>query len=298
MKSKRLLFPIIVLIVAALAIAAYAVWFGIAKTPTITEKDFNFTITYEYNGETVVIEDVYTARFVGHSTSPNSKYRNYSGKIGGKESEDSTRYYLVETDEVSLFLDTQFCPDCMLGDLDCDCGRNGVIEPRFVYDDESGRRHFDAETLLEQGVKLIGWEYPSPIENTFVFSHMSRLSGEVVIPMVAISLVALLLIIVFVKKDKDLKLEGKDRDSAIFGYAIGFAGIPFFTLCTWFSDLGGTNEMISHQMYYFTAPITALCLAASVALRRKGYVKAAFAVQFVGPAAFVLLIAISAIGIF
>ena len=249
MKSKKLLFPIVVLVVAALAIAAYAVWFGIAKEPTITEKDFNFAITYEYTGETVVIEDVYTVRFVGHSSYPNSKYRNYSGKIGGKDAENSTRYYLVETDEVSLFLDTQFCPDCMLGDPECDCGLNGVIEPRFVYDDESGRRHFDAETLLEQGVKLIGWEYPAPIENTFVFSHMSILSGEVVIPMVAISLVALLLIIVFVKKDKDLKLEGKDRDSAIFGYAIGFAGIPFFTLGTSLSDIGGDIGMLSHQMF-------------------------------------------------
>ena len=62
MKNKKLLLPVIILVVAILAIAVYSVCSSIAKKPTVTEGEFPFTITYELDGNEVTISDVYKAR--------------------------------------------------------------------------------------------------------------------------------------------------------------------------------------------------------------------------------------------
>ena len=64
MKNKKLFIPTIILIAAILASATYMVISSIAKKPTTTEGEFLFSITYELDGETVTINDVYRARFV------------------------------------------------------------------------------------------------------------------------------------------------------------------------------------------------------------------------------------------
>ena len=52
---------------------------GIALKPKITESEFPFSITYEYDGETVTIKDVYKVRY---EKLGGYKSRVYSGEIG------------------------------------------------------------------------------------------------------------------------------------------------------------------------------------------------------------------------
>ena len=46
-------------------------------------------------------------------------------------------------------------------------------------------------------VKLVSFEYPTPIENSFVFSHISYFSGAVVLPTLLIALLALIATIIY-----------------------------------------------------------------------------------------------------
>ena len=53
MKSKKSLFYFCMLALVAVAAFASAVLLSIARVPTVTEHEFNFSITYELNGEII-----------------------------------------------------------------------------------------------------------------------------------------------------------------------------------------------------------------------------------------------------
>ena len=92
---------------------------------------------------------------------------------------------------------------------------NKDFEPRIYYYDAQETEYCDEETLAAQGVKLISFEYPTPIENSFVFSHISYFSGAVVLPTLFIALLALIATIIFVKKDKELQYKSVDIVSIV-----------------------------------------------------------------------------------
>ena len=289
MKLKNLRLPIAIWSVSILAIVAYAIIYCIAQRPTITEKEFDFSITYEYQGETITIRDVYVVRYIGNDGYSQSKTRNYSGKIVGMQEAGITTYVLKDEEECRIVLKTNLCPSCLMGDPQYDCRSDGPMAPQFVYDDADGMRFTDEESLLAQGVKLISWAYPSPIENTFVFSHMSVLSGEVVFPITLIAALALFATILLVKKEKDLVYTSTDHGTILLNFVSGFIVVPFFAVGSWASDILGENKNIFQQMFYFTAALTVLGIAVSVFLRRKGFSKESFFAMLVGPAVFVLL---------
>ena len=298
MKSKKLILPIIIMSLTILAMVIFSVVFCIAKKPVITEGEFEFTITYELDGETHTIEDVMTVRYEGNDGYSNTKYRNYSGKIGSLDRDDVTKFVFKESETECLFLETGLCADCLMGDPKKDCPHSVPMAPQLVYDDEYGMRYRDEETLMAQGARLVSWEYPEPIENEFVFSHMSNMSGEVVVYLLAISLLALIVTIIFVKKEKDLTYNHVDQVSIVFNFLISLIALPFVTICTLLMDIVGGTYRLSHQMLYFSSAVIVICIAASIALRRKGFRKSSFIVQFGGPAFFILLLLFNSIGIF
>ncbi|MBQ2391300.1 MAG: hypothetical protein II306_05985, partial [Clostridia bacterium] len=200
MKNKKLFIPTIILIAAILASATYMVISSIAKKPTTTEGEFLFSITYELDGETVTINDVYRARFVKNDGFANTKSRMYVGEIGNR-GENNTIYILKEDENTCVELRTNFYPDYLMGDPEYDYFDEEAFEPQIYYYDAEEQAYSDEETLLAQGIKLIGFEYPTPIENSLVFSHISYLSSAVVLPTLIIALLALVAIIIFVKKD-------------------------------------------------------------------------------------------------
>ena len=73
------------------------------------------------------------------------------------------------------------------------------IAGQIVYSDPEGNSFENEQSLLEQGIRLVHWEYPDPIENSFVFSHISYLTGQSVIPFVLIAAAVLLMVLIFVK---------------------------------------------------------------------------------------------------
>lgn len=295
MKLKKMLLPISILAAAIISMTAFIMISGISKKPTITSGTFPFSITYELNGKTEIIQDVYEASFVGHGGYADPSFRIYEGKIAGMQNEGDTVYVLSENSEGSIILVTNFYADYMMGDARYDYFAEEEWEPKLLYYDAQGVEYTDEETLLSKGVKLNSWVYPLPIDNGLVFSHIAVLSSKVVIPTVFIGALALLAMVILVKKPKKtkkIKVSKSDKFSVICNFIIGIVAIPFMTVVGVFMDIVGNSTEIAQQLLYILPAFSLLCLAASVGLRRKGFKKGGTIIQFVGPVLFAVLIII------
>ena len=295
MKNKKLLLPAIVLAVAILAIAVYTVVGNIAYKPTVTEGEFPFSITYELDGEMVTINDVYKAHYVRNDGYADTKGRVYVGGIVGLGGEN-TIYTLKSDENTRVELWTHFYADYLMGDPEGDYFDDEPFEPRIYYYDANETEYRDAETLAAQGVKFVSFEYPTPIENTLVFSHISYSSGAVVLPILLISLLALLAIMIFVRKEKELKYKAIDVVSVVCNFVIGIVHMGFVTILALFIDIEGGGPELYYQITYFIPALSVLCIAASVALRRKGYSVQSLIAEWVGPVVFVLYLIVCYLG--
>lgn len=292
MKNKKLFLPAIILVVAIVATTVYLIIGSIALKPTVTKAEFPFKITYELDGETVTIEDVYEANFISSDEADNYKERYYSVKLLSSGKND-TSFTLKQNENTRIVLDTNFYADYLMGDSEYDYFEGAPFEPQIYYYDENEAEYYDEETLAEQGVKLISFEYPTPIENSFVFSHLAYCTGENVPITVLIAILALLAIIIFVRKEKELKYKATDAVSIVLNWIIGTVYMIFVTTLALFIDIVGGGPELYYQITYFIPAVSILCLAASVALRRKGYGKSSIIAQLIGPAIFVLDLLVS-----
>ena len=173
-----------------------------------------------------------------------------------------------------------------MGDPEYDYFEDKAFEPTIYFYDENEIEYSDEETLEAQGVKLISFEYPTPIENRLVFSHLAYLTGVVVLPALLIALLALIAILIFVKKEKELKYKAIDIISIVLNFLISFVYLGFVTILAALIDIEGGGPELYYQTLYFIPSISLLCIAGSVALRRKGYGKSALFTQLIGPAVF------------
>jgi hypothetical protein len=287
MKNKKLFLPVIIIVVTILAIAAYSVISNIAQKPAVTEKEFPFSITYELNGEKVTISDVYKVRFDRNDGYADSKTRVYVGEIGNM-GEGNTVYTLKKDENTRVELSTNFYPDYLMGDAEYDYFDDEAFEPQIYYYDAEEQEYSDEETLSAQGVKLISFEYPTPIENSFVFSHISYFSGAIVLPTLIIALLSLVAIIIFVRKEKELTYKTIDIVSIIFNVIICVTLVPFVSLAAMLIDINGGGPELYRQVLYFLPSFSVLCIATSVALRRKGCKVTSLISGLIGPAFFVV----------
>lgn len=285
MKNKKLFLPAVILAAAILVTAVFSLISSIALKPAITEAEFPFTVTYELDGETVTIEDVYKANYIPNDADDNHKGRVYAGQRLSSGADDMN-FVLKQEESTRIELWTHFYADYLMGDPEYDYFDDEAFEPTIYYYDENETEYSDEETLEAQGVKLISFEYPTPIENKFVFSHFAYLTGVVVLPTLLIALLALIAILIFVKKEKELKYKAIDVVSIVLNFLISFTYVGFVTILAALIDIEGGGPELYYQTLYFIPSISLLCIAGSVALRRKGYGKSSLLTQFVGPAAF------------
>jgi hypothetical protein len=289
MKNKKL-FPLaIILTVAIFATVAYSIISSIAFKPTVTEGEFPFSITYELDGERVTIEDVYKVHYVRNDGYADTKSRVYVGELKSS-GENGTLYTLKKDENTRVELWTHFYADYLMGDTEYDYFDDETFEPRIYYYDAQETEYQDEETLAAQGVKLISFEYPIPIEQTFVFSHISYFSGVIVLPTLFIALLTLLATIIFVRKEKELKYEAIDVVSIALNFIIGFTLVPFVTIVGMLIDINGGGPELYRQVSYFIPWFSVLCIALSVALRRKGYGVASVIAELVAPGFFAVYV--------
>lgn len=299
MKNKKMFFPNIIILSGVIIAVITNLFVCVAKKPAITQQSFPFSITYQFNGKTETITDEFICTYTGAGQSVDPSDRFYDGYLANSNAVENRGDYLIQSyADGELVIYTKFFAGYMMGDPQYADHYNEYYryEPHvafYVYEDYM--EYEDAEHLAPYDVKIVDWEYPQPVENKFVFGGIIRLTYNNVLPMLAVSLLTLLVCIIFVKKDQGLTFGVVDKIPIIFNFVIGLVAIPFITIVCLLAEIAGGIGDITSQIFYCVPAVTGFGLADSVCLRRKGYKKAGFAAQFAGIALFVLLIIVDTI---
>ena len=293
MKIKKLRIPAILLVGLLVAYAILTVILCYNTKPAVSEGEFPFSITYEYLGETKTIAGVYSCKFEGSQTVFREHDRYWSGEITYTEGD----YFVFQEEMKTLAVQPYMIAGYFMGDpLHSDIYQvYGLEGPEpyaeyYDYENEISITDFDKdEELAAIGFRFVDYSYAQPIENSFSFSGVEYEADNIIF-FVALMLVFLLVCIIFVRKDKEYKYSYLDKSCIIVNFIVGIIAVPFISLiCTMFGLVGSGYEWID-QCIYNIPSFTILCLALSVMLRRKGYSKQGFFIQFSGILAFVLIL--------
>ena len=293
MKMKNLRIPAILLVGLLVAYAILTVILCYNTKPAVSEGEFPFSITYEYLGETKTISGVYSCKFEGSQTVFREHDRYWSGEITYTEGD----YFVFQEEMKTLAVQPYMIAGYFMGDpLHSDIYQvYGLEGPEpyaeyYDYENEISITDFDKdEELAAIGFRFVDYSYAQPIENSFSFSGVTYEPDNIIF-FVVLMLIFLLVCIIFVRKDKEYKYSYLDKSCIIVNFIVGIIAVPFISLiCTMFGLTGSGYEWID-QCIYNIPSFTILCLALSVMLRRKGYSKQGFFVQFGGILAFVLML--------
>ena len=280
MKSQSLELPSIIIIIGLVLCLVASLFAGIMKEPVITEHDFNYAATYRLDGETKTLEGVYRVQYVSTSEG-NDRY--YEGFYLAEPEAGVPEYHTIaEKDGLRLQVVFIFSKNYLMGDGD----RDTITEPYLAAYDVMGVEYTDMETLDAFDAELLSWEEPQPIENTFVFSGFSRLYTGSMLAMLAVGLLVIVACMIFVKRDKSVTYKLLDKLSIALNCVVCFAALPFITFTTTLLQITMSGDDLMYQIFLCIPALTAFAVAASVSLRRKGFTKTGFIVQFIGPVLF------------
>lgn len=137
--------------------------------PEIKEGRFNFSFTYEMNGEEITYNGVYICEFDGIYTSCNGAGRDWTGHIEGLGRADDV---LIQTNnDGNIYIGFAFCPDYLMGDPYY-ADYEPYTEPTLYiayHSDDPNSMMYDSELdfMAEYGIRIISYDYPEPIENKY-----------------------------------------------------------------------------------------------------------------------------------
>ena len=158
---------------------------GKGLEPSVKEGKFNFSVTYEVDGETQTVAGVFACEFVEVVFALDGSYIEWDSYVEDTELanrlEANRGYLLLKTcDDGVIYLDLNlsakyFMADPNYGNANANTDEvNLRISPRLFmeYSDTKGEElgvwwSDDATVLESYGVKVISYEYDAPIENTY-----------------------------------------------------------------------------------------------------------------------------------
>ena len=285
MKNKSLKIPTIIIAIGlVLSVLAYFLT-AIVKEPVITEHDFDFTVTYQLDGETKILEGVYRCRF--RSTGDKTVERYYEGShLSNPSEEHPSAYTIAQKDGLELCIVIIFSDRYFMDDAD---ELSFHYDPYLAVMDKEGMEYDDEQTVGKFDAELIGWEYPEPVGNDFKFVGFSKLNDTSMMAMLLVGIFVIVACMIFARREKTVSYKVLDKISIVLNFIIGIAAIPFITLVVWLMQIYVSEDALIYQIDLCVPAITALSIAASVSLRRKGFTKIGFFVQLIGPVLFVLL---------
>ena len=288
MKNNLKLLTIIIAIGIVLSVAVSLVTTAI-KVPTVTEQDFQYSVTYKLNGKTETLDGVYRVRFDGARPGENSIIRDYTGEYLTNTSEyHPAAYTIAEKDGLELCVITVFSNRYLMGDAKNDPAATWMYTPYLAVIDQEGMEYEDEEMLGKFNAELISYELPEPVENSFVFDGFSALHGGSMVAMLIVGVLVIVACLIFVKKDAAVSYTALDKVSVVLNFVIAIVGIPFAALIAYAAQVFAATEYFIYQMGFCVPVIMAFTVAASLSLRRKGYAKSGLFVQLVGPVLFAI----------
>lgn len=273
--------------------------------PKVSEYEFPFSITYECKGETGTLAGVVECEYSGSNTIQGEHYRYWDIETTYDNPDNVENPCIVEQNEemqtvLAVYENMHagyFMGDPLYKDYYVENGYDGV-EPYIEYYDYKNDIYLDEENrneiLTSIDFKIVDCTYPEPIENSFSFSGIKYGADNVII-FTAILFVFFLLCLIFVRKDKKYQYSKLDKLGIVLNFIVGIVAVPFITVaCMLFGIVESSVELIN-QITYNIPPMALLCLALSVALRRRGYSKTGFFIQFAGILMFVLVFALGSL---
>ena len=284
MNMKNMKLPIIIIVIGMLIAVAACLFTGIQKEPIIKEQEFDYAVTYRLDGEIKTYEGGFKCRFDGHDGHDDPTFREYVG-VHTKNGNilDSISFTVAQKDGVELSIVADLDAAYLMGDPDKYEYVSGNEDP---YLEAVDQEEYGVEVSDFFDAEIISWEYPEPIENSFEFVGFSRLYAISMAAMLMIAILTIITCIIFVRKAKDLHYKLLDMFSIAANFIIGFMAIPFITIVIFFFPIVMDSSSLMYQIYLCIPALTAFTIAASIALRRKGFTKSGFFVQFVFPVLF------------
>ena len=270
------------LILAIYIAATCALVFGCygVQKPAVERQEFPFTLTYSYQGKTQTISDVYVAEYDRVAKYIGDEPLTWFGYVKDKDRLEADFYRVDDSFSINLNIE----PGYVMGDpryagMEC--------KPAGVYHSEEVVVTDQAE-LAKMGFVILGWEYPYPMENSFSFGGIS-LSSEAVMLTSAIAIAALLGCMAMIRKERKSAYGGINKISIAMNFLVIFIAFPFILIACSLSEIVA-DATVLQQLFYLAPALTAVGVAASVALRRMGYKYKSFFIQFAGPIVFGLIL--------
>ena len=136
--------------------------------PDIKDGKFDVSVTYEVNGEIKTLDLVYICEYDGvNLTLEGTSYRAWNGHFDGYEDGDLIEVSEIEGGKIALcFL---IYPEYFMGEPEYATDFYPHVLINHIYYEEGVEMIEDDQELIAEnyGVKIIGCEYDTPIENEF-----------------------------------------------------------------------------------------------------------------------------------
>ena len=283
LKKAKIILAVYLIATLALLFMGYSV-----RKPKVAQREFPFTITYSYQGETKTISDVYVGEYV-----PTAKYLGddsvtWYGYIKDHNRLESDFYRIGEIDRQAFSINLNMEPGYLMGDPKY---AGTVCQPSGVHHGFDGTNEItvtDPDELAQLGLSIVSWEYPEPIENSFSFGGIS-LSSEAALYTSTVAFAALLACMILIKKGKEIVYSTMDKLSIVLNFLVAIVAFPFIFMVSVLSEIVADTS-VWQQILYLTPALTVLSIGISVTLRRLGCNRISFWSQFAGPVIFALSI--------
>ena len=286
MKNKSLKLPIIIIAIGIIiAIVAYLL-LSMQKTPTVAKQDFDFSITYKIDSETKTINGVYSSRFTGfgaNGVDPLCRYYEGTYKVEG-ETDGDRCFTIAEKDGYELYIVALLNDYYLMGDEENESYDSYTEGPTLEAKDKDGNQYDETEMPDVFDAEIVSFKYPKPIENTFYFTGFAGLYAVSTGAMILIGILTLILCMIFVRKGDGVEYRVLDK----LGIALNFIAVlfvlPIIYIAAVFVQAYKIGPDWLYQAYLCIPQIIPFSIAASLSLRRKGFRKSGFFIQFLAPA--------------
>ena len=166
MKKKRIA---VIFVVIMLITMLFSGCLANVPVPKIKEGRFDFSVTYEINGEERTSTGVYVCKYEGSYLSVYGSGRDWKGYV---ENGDEWAMVAIHTnDDGVLYVELGFYPEYFMSDPDSVYYETPVPRLCFIYhsdDPDVISSTADEEEIFNTyGVKLTGYTYADPIENSY-----------------------------------------------------------------------------------------------------------------------------------
>ena len=291
MKNKSLKLPIIIIAIGIIVAIVASLLLSMQKTPTVTNQDFDFSITYKLDGETKTINGVYSSRFTGfggNGIDPLCRYYDGTYKVEGEDDGDRC-FTIAEKDGYRLYIVALLNDYYLMGDEENESYNSNAKAPTLEAEDKDGYQYDETELPDIFDAEIVSFEYPEPIENSFEFTGFAGLYAVSTGAMTLVAVLTLILCMILVKKGDGVEYSVLDK----IGMALNFAAILFVLPITYIAAVFVQAYPVGpdwiYQAYLCIPPIIPFSVAASLSLRRKGFRKLGFFIQFLAPATEVII---------